>query len=74
MYSIPIVIDKVYLKIKLNEKKINVEKARKHIIWNKIWFGLNYQKILSLYLSKVNNGSTKSQNKKVFITSKQVCN
>lgn len=72
MYSIPIVIDKVYLKIKLNEKKINVEKARKHIIWNKIWFKLS--KILSLHLSKVNNGSTKSQNKKVFITSKQVCN
>lgn len=39
-----------------------------------IKYGLNYQKILSLHLSKVNNGSTKSQNKKVFITIKQVCN
>lgn len=46
MYSIPIVIDKVYLKIKLNEKKINVEKARKHIIWNKIWFKLSKNPII----------------------------
>lgn len=46
MYSIPIVIDKVYLKIKLNEKKINVEKARKHIIWNKIWLKLSKNPII----------------------------
>lgn len=71
MYSIPIVIDKVYLKIKLNEKKINVEKARKHIIWNKIWFKLPKNPFITFILGK--QWIHKSQNKKVFITSKQVC-
>lgn len=52
MYSFPIVIDKVYLKVKLNEKKINVEKARKHIIWNKIWFKLPKNPFITFILGK----------------------
>lgn len=52
MYSFFIVIDKVYLKVKFNEKKINLEKVRKYIIWNKIWFKLLKNLFIIFILSK----------------------